>query len=210
MLSVHRIINNPVSSNCFVIYDKEHSSACIIVDPGTKNDEGLLRFIHSHGLTPEYIILTHEHFDHCWGVNCVESFLKIPIVCSQLCAEAIQNEKRNCSVFYDNLEAFVVNGATISIESLGMGVVFAGKDIQFYATPGHTEASISFTMGNLLFTGDTLIKNERTVTKLPTGSELKLKESLMLFEKMRGKGFIVHPGHGDLFELDEYDVFSSL
>ena len=104
MLQIHRIVNTPVPSNCFVLFDNEKGNDCIIVDPGSKSEAYLIEFIDREGLHPLYIILTHEHFDHCWGVNELVKQYHIPIICSQLCAEAIKHEKRNCSVFYDNKE----------------------------------------------------------------------------------------------------------
>lgn len=206
MLKVQQIINTPVTSNCFVLYDKTASNDCLIVDPGSKSDEDLFAFLEQVSLSPKYIILTHEHFDHCWGVNQLVKQYHIPIICSQLCAEAIQHEKRNCSVFYDNKISFTINSETISTESLGNKLSLWGTDILFYHTPGHTEASICFTVNDFLFTGDTLLKDTRTVTKLPTGSAVRLEESKALFSKMQGNGFTVFPGHGEIFQLDEYDL----
>ena len=102
MLIVHQIINSPVTSNCFVLYDKTISNDCVIVDPGSRSDDVLFAFLEQENLIPKYIILTHEHFDHCWGVKELVERYQIPIICSALCAEAIKSEKRNCSVFYDN------------------------------------------------------------------------------------------------------------
>lgn len=206
MVSVRRIINSPVSSNCFVIYDKTMGTDCIIVDPGGKSDEKIFSFLEQEILTPKYIILTHEHFDHCWGVNELIRHYNIPIICSALCAECIQFEKRNCSVFYDNKNSFVITSKTISIESLDYVLPLGDTEIHFFVSPGHTNASICFTIGQYLFTGDTLIKDLRTVTKLPTGSVDKLQETKELFQKLQSEGYVVCPGHGDLFELDRYNL----
>lgn len=206
MFHIHRIVNIPVPSNCFVLYDKSANSDCIIVDPGTKNNEELIAYITKQELTPVYIILTHEHFDHCWGVNELLSLYHVPIVCSKFCAEAIKDSKKNCSVFYDNLEAFEIDSETISVEDLNFKLFWGSYEVKFYLTPGHTDASISFTIGGGLFTGDALIKDMRTVTKLPTGSMVKLKELLEQLKRMQGYGFEIYPGHGDVFELDGYDL----
>lgn len=210
MIQVHRIVNTPVPSNCFVIYDKSVNSDCIIVDPGTKDNEGLISYIVEQRLLPVYIILTHEHFDHCWGVNELVEKYQIPIICSELCAECLPFEKRNCSVFYDYKERFVITSKTISVESLNFVLHFAGTDIRFFATLGHTNASICFTVNQFLFTGDTLIKDLRTVTKLPTGSVAKLKESLNAIAKLKGQGYTVCAGHGESFLLDDYNLDKAL
>ena len=206
VVSVFQIINEPVPSNCFVIYDKAVSCECVIVDPGSKRNEKLFDFLDKEKLKPKYIVLTHEHFDHCWGVKQILERYDIPIICSQLCAEAINNEKRNCSVFFDNNEGFIINSKTISTESINNVLRFGIEEIVFFSTPGHTDASISFVAGNCILTGDTLIKNMRTVTKLPTGSIKKLYDSIYKFKELQGNRYIVCPGHGDMFELDGYDL----
>lgn len=204
MLRVFKLVNTPVTSNCYILYDKEYGKECIIVDPGSKDEAELFGYLEQESLDPKYIILTHEHFDHCWGVNALAAKYGVPVVCSQLCSEAIKYEKRNCSVFYDNKEAFTSNCVTISIESISKKLTFAGEEIRFFNTPGHTDASICFVVGGNLFTGDTLIKDEKTVTKLPTGSKDKLKETLLTFHTLQGQSLKVYPGHGEGFELDSY------
>lgn len=206
MLEVRSFVNTPVTSNCYVLFDKEHGNDCIIVDPGSRSEKELFAFIDEKGLSPKFIILTHEHFDHCWGVNALVKLYQIPVVCSSLCAEAIKDKKRNCSVFYDNV-GFTIESDEISIESISNYMPFLGNDMFFYRTPGHTEASICILIAHYLFTGDTLIKDETTVTKLPTGSALKLKESISFLSCMRGKGLIAYPGHGDTFGIDGYNFF---
>lgn len=206
MVAVHRIVNSPVPSNCFVLYDKAVCNDCIIVDPGGKSDDELFCFINRESLQPKYIVLTHEHFDHCWGVNDLVERYHIPIVCSALCAECIKYEKRNCSVFYDINERFVINSETIDVESINNELPFAGYALRFFPTYGHTNASVCFTVAGYLFTGDTLIKDLRTVTKLPTGSVEKLQETKKILQNLQGKGYMVYPGHGDVFELDGYDL----
>ena len=129
MISVQTIVNVPVSSNCFVLYDKAVGRECIVVDPGSKNNEELFALLEEEELNPQYIILTHEHFDHCWGVNeIVERFGAI-VICSEVCAECIRFEKRNCSVFYDYNERFIVTSRAVSVESLKYKLPFANKSI---------------------------------------------------------------------------------
>ena len=208
MLIVHRIVNQPVTSNCFVVYDKTVGNECIIVDPGTKHNEELIAYVYEQELLPVCIILSHEHFDHCWGVNDLVIWYHVPVICSALCSENIRYEKRNCSVFYENTEAFVIDTETISVESLNFVQPFGNYEIRFFMTPGHTDASISFTIGKCLFTGDALIKDMRTVTKLPTGSRTKLKDTVEKYRELQGKGYKVCAGHGETFLLDGYDLES--
>ena len=168
--------------------------------------DDLIAYVTGEGFIFRYIILTHEHFDHCWGANQLVGRFNVSIVCSQLCAEAIKDKKRNCSVFYDNREGFSIDGEIISTESLDNVLRFGENVISFFKTPGHTDASISFVTKQYLFTGDSLIKDFCTVTKLPTGSVVKLRESLCLYRMLQGRGYRVFPGHGEEFDLDGYDL----
>lgn len=209
MFEVHSIVNTPVTSNCYVLFDKAVSNECIIVDPGSKDEKELFDYLWKEKLEPKFIILTHEHFDHCWGVNQLVEKYHIPIVCSELCADAIKNEKRNCSVFYNNKEAFTIKSETINIESINNILVFHGNILKFFNTLGHTDASISFVVDKCFFTGDTLIKDEKTVTKLPTGSFSKLKKTMEMFTDMQIREYKVFPGHGEGLELNRYDLSKS-
>lgn len=209
MLEVYRIINHPVTSNCFVLFRKKYSD-CIVIDPGTKDIKGLTGYLLKEGLNPKYIILTHEHFDHCWGVNNLVERFNIPIICTDSCIKCIANDKKNCSVFYDNNERFSIQSEAISIESINYELCINGSIIRFFKTPGHTEASMSFLSENCLFTGDALIKGLRTVTKLPTGSHNKQEETVRKFAELQGRGYKVFAGHGEPFLLDNYDLAFAL
>ncbi len=207
---VKRIINNPVPSNCYVVSSSEFDGDCVIVDPGSIDNNELLGYLATKRLTPKYIILTHEHFDHAWGVNALVEQYSIPIVCSELCSNNIKDEWLNCSAQYDDNSKFVINSKTISIESLHFTLCSMEKLFSFVKTPGHTDASVCVNVEKYLFTGDTLINELKTVTKLPTGDVGKLKDSLNVLQEMKGKGYTVCPGHGEMFELDEYNLNKAL
>ena len=205
MFEVHSFINSPVTSNCYVLFDRDLGNECIIVDPGSRSEKELIDYLVGESLAPEFIILTHEHFDYCWGVNQLVDHYHIPVVCSEICADAIKYEKRNCSVFYDNKEGFTINCEAISIESLDNELLSGVYGIRFCNTPGHTDASISFVIGKCLFAGDTLIKDQKTVTKLPTGSVNSLRETMDLYKRLVHKNYTVFPGHGDIFFLEDFN-----
>ena len=210
MLCIKQILNNPIDSNCFVIFDKAIGEGCIIVDPGSKNNSIFFDFFDTKDLNPQYIILTHEHFDHCWGVDELRNkYPDIKLVCSAICSDAIQNEKRNYSVFYQQ-PGFEVGAADIITEEADWSLDWNGYKIRFEPAQGHSAAGIIFFIDRYVFTGDSLIKDIRTVTKLKTASKDKLSETISLLEKEKGKGLIVCPGHGEMFELDSYDLRKAL
>jgi hydroxyacylglutathione hydrolase len=202
---VERIPNKPIDSNSFIIYTQENGK-CIIIDPGSEDCSDLIGFIEKRGLNPEYIFLTHEHFDHIWGVNKLKDIYKCKIVCSTVCAERIIVNKKNISLFYDQI-GFETAPADIKIEDINNHFEWNGMNVEFILTKGHTDASICILIGNNLFTGDTIIRNTKTLTKLPGGSMTKLKESLTLLNKKTlNKQIMIHSGHGESFWFNDLDI----
>lgn len=209
-LEIVKIINAPIDSNCYLIYDITISSRCIIVDPGSQQEEKLIRVIEEKCLIPEYIILTHEHFDHCWCVNQLrEIYPAVSLVCSAICSIAIQNERLNYS-HYSGHEEFRIKPADIVLEDIGWILKWNGYDINFEPAKGHTASGIIFYVTTILFTGDSLIKGTATITKFKSGSDSDFKETLKIIESKKGKNYTIYPGHGDVFSLDDYDLSIAL
>lgn len=199
---IDRIINNPIDSNSFVIY-KEGNTGCIVVDPGTSDCSDLLLFLDNHRLKPEYIFLTHEHFDHIWGVNRLKEIYYCKTICSRNCAEKIVDIKKNMSVFF-NQTGFKSYPADILIENIEYSLTWEGLKFEFIVSKGHTEGSMCIYGGSRLFSGDTIIKDHKTVVKFPGGNKGDLQKSLnLIFSKFEGQNVCVCPGHGECFNLNE-------
>ena len=199
---VKRVINRPVDSNSFVIYQKG-SPNCIVVDPGTADCTELFHFFREHKLIPDYIFLTHEHFDHIWGVNKLKDIYNCEIVCSKVCTEKIVDGKKNMSLFYDQI-GFQSYPADILIENINHRLIWNNIEFEFIESRGHTNGSICVLVEDKLFTGDTILKNQKTVIKLPGGSKNELFNSLdLLFRKFDGKNVSIYPGHGENFFWNE-------
>ena len=209
-LNIKRIVNKPISSNCFILYDKTKSCKCIIIDPGTKDNGELLDVLNRLSLTPDYIILTHEHYDHCYGVNMLrEKYKSIKLLCSGICSNAIQSDRANYS-YYFCPPGFRIGAADEILEELDWKLVWNGYELCFIQAKGHSSSGIMFMVDNSLFTGDTLIKDWVTVTKSKTGSLEDLIDTLKTISSLKGKNIEVYAGHGDSFYLDDYDLAKAL
>lgn len=205
---IKRIINSPIASNCYVLYDTNKNSDCILVDPGSCDCKELDSFLSSHSLNPTYIILTHEHFDHIWGCDYLRKSYNCKIICSESCSDAITDRRRNLSLFYNQI-GFELNAAELVLKN-DIDLNWNDYILSFFITKGHSPGGICVCIDKFLFTGDTLLKDIRTVTKLHSGSVEDLKKSLIKISKLNGQGKIVCPGHGDSFELDGYDLRKAL
>lgn len=210
-LTIKQIVNSPVTSNCYIVYDmSESDNGCIIVDPGSEDAVEYLDFMKQKGLSLSYIFLTHEHFDHCWSVNELRKIYPgVKLICSKTCSEAIQNRKSNYSVF-NQQPGFELKPANIVLEDVNWSLNWDGYKIRFEPAEGHSAAGIIIFIGEYVFTGDTLIKDTKTVTKLKTASKEGLVSSLLMLNKEKGKNLIVCPGHGKMFDLDGYDLNKAL
>jgi len=199
---IERIPNKPIDSNSFIAYSQK-SRNCIIIDPGTEDSSDIIDFINNKRLKPEFIFLTHEHFDHVWGINKLKDIYNPKIVCSKDCAAKIINKKKNMSVFYNQI-GFETTSADIHIEDINNKLEWNGKNVEFIATKGHTDASVCIIIDNNLFTGDTIIRDIKTITKLPGGSKTKIMESISILKnKFFNKKIMIHSGHGESVWFDE-------
>ena len=180
-----------------------------MVDPG--DTEVVFEWMEKHSKTTiSGILLTHAHFDHIYGINDILSLFSqcAVYVANEYGKELLSDPKKNGSKYTEE-------GPTVISDSTR--VVFYSEDLKLWDdiaikvlyTPGHSDDSVCFIVGNMLFTGDTLIKDVRTVTKLKTGSKVKLSETLRQLEGYKGTGLIVLPGHEELFALDDYDLTHS-
>ena len=204
-LVVESIVNVPVPSNCFVIY-KYRSHYCIVIDPGSKDSSLLGNYLIANQLIPNYVILTHEHFDHIWGVNFLRSKYKSQIITTKATSLNIQSAKKNLSVFY-NADEFSTNEADVIIEE-DCVLDLNGISVKLIKTPGHTLGGLTVKIGKDLFVGDLIIKDTPPILKLPGASILDYKSSLYKLSKLcLGNDMVIKCGHGKdiIINKENYD-----
>ena len=205
MIEVVRFVNTRFSSNTYIIAHPEHDDV-YVVDPG--DTEGVfewMKTLSKHTVTG--VLLTHAHFDHIYGVNgIVERFPDCVVyVANEYGMDALRNPKTNGSKYTE--EGPIVIAEDAEVEFFGDTMqLWDGVVMKTINTPGHSDDSQCFLLNGMLFTGDTLIKDVRTVTKLKGGSVEKLDESMKIIASLKVNSLRVMPGHGDEFELDEYDL----
>lgn len=202
MYTVKSLINDPVDSVTYIVANEKNDKA-IIIDPGTKEDRRITDYLEQSNLEPEYILLTHEHFDHILGVNYLrEVYSEIKLVSSEKTSIRLPEIKKNLSVFH-NQTYLVVAEADILVEE--GRCFFSGLPVNVFHTPGHTDSSLSFAVGKSFFSGDFLLPSKRAVTNLPTGSRIAYQESIKRLKKHL-MGFTIYPGHGNSYEFSKMSL----
>ena len=76
-----------------------------------------------------------------------------------------------------------------------------GLQIKVIATPGHTDGSVTFEVGNMLFTGDTLFLQSVGRTDFKSGDRDALVSSVKRLYALDGD-YNVYPGHDDFTTLE--------
>jgi len=194
----------------------EHGKA-LIVDPC--ESEEALESVNKAGAKSVIILLTHEHYDHISGVNWWKERLSCEVICSETCGERIKDPKRNASAHYDALflfqpkeiqeEAKKLNFKAFSCEATRtffgtFEMEWEGHHIVMQETPGHSPGSCCILMdGNICFTGDTLLKGAKTITRLPHGSRIAFKEVVDQYLRKLPADCEIYPGHGEPFSIQE-------
>ena len=204
MVEVERFINSRFNSNTYVIAHSEHDDVWI-VDPGDANN--VFEWMKVHSKTSIMgVLLTHAHFDHLYGIN--EILFQYPrcvvYIANNYGREALHNPKINGSKYTDEGPIVINDNAQVEYYKNKM-LLWEDVEMQTINTPGHSDDSQCLIVDGMMFTGDTLIKDVRTVTKLKGGSVEKLDDTVVLLKQLKGLGLKVMPGHGEEFELDGYD-----
>lgn len=196
-------------SNAYLIID-DTETRCIVIDPGTKYQKDIIDFINKNNLELDYIFLTHEHFDHCWGVNSLlEFFPTAKVVATKLCAEWISTPMNYFNkLYFDSDEFYAVKKVDLCLEDIGWEINWDSVCIRFIDAKGHSNKGVCLNIGNALFTGDTLLLNTKPFLKKKYGASFdELKRTVINMFNTFKDNTIVYPGHGMHFYLKEARPF---
>ena len=204
MIKVERFVNQLMTSNCYLVVDDD-SKRCIIIDPGSEKSEREINYILEHHLILDYVLVTHEHSDHNWGVNALmEAFKEAKLVCSEECSKRVNKlYKAYFLLYYDDPNyRYDMKNADIVIKSDDDVLDWDGLLIGFVLTPGHSYGSMCIRINNMLFTGDTIMPSKPYFN----GRDSNRDDWVESINKIRTvlPYTVVYPGHGDLLSVREW------
>ena len=192
MLQIERFIVSIMQTNCYFVTDKA-SGFCAVVDPGAYTP-GLTQKIEEAGGRLKYVLLTHGHFDHIGKADEIRKQTGAKIVIGADEEEFLRNNDLNLSIMvtpmgFDAFDADILLGEN--------GTVSLGEtEFRLIKTPGHTKGGACYIAGDVIFTGDTLMKETVGRTDFPTGSYKEMMESLKKLGALEGD-YTIYPGHDD-------------
>ena len=206
MLKIERFVNELMTSNCYIVA-VEASKHCICIDPASEKSLREIEYIESNGLTLDYIILTHEHTDHNWGVNSLrEHFPNCKLVCSEPCNKYVKKTNRAYFLFYydDPDYRYEIAPADILIKE-DVCMDWNGIQINYMMTPGHSYGSMCIDVDGKLFTGDTIMPYKPYFNGRDSNEE-DWGESIERIERLYPLETEIYPGHGEILKLKEWMV----
>lgn len=204
-LEVKQLENELMKSNCYIITDWA-SHSCVVIDPGSEKSEREVDYIESNQLRLDYIMLTHEHTDHTWGVNSLKlRFPESKIVCSELCEKYAKKSSKAYFLFYYDKKGYRYDlmSGDIIIKSDNDILTWNSFLFKFIITPGHSRGSMCIEMNGMLFTGDTMMPYPRYLNK-KDGNEEDWEKSIDMLLNQYTSETIIYPGHGDALTVGEW------
>ncbi|MBI5700770.1 MBL fold metallo-hydrolase [Candidatus Saganbacteria bacterium] len=176
-----------LQTNCYIVKD---GNEALVIDPGFEAKEILP---HLGDVKVLAIILTHGHYDHVTEAFKLKEGINFPIY--------IHKDDDAMMAYTTGLRAdkFLKDNSTFVIGNLTFDIIH---------TPGHTLGGICLynKKEHVLFSGDTLFKNDYGRIDLPGSSQDQMEESLKKLQKLPPETR-VYPGHGDPTTIgDEKDL----
>jgi len=186
-------------TNTYFCFDD--AGNCVVIDPGM-DGEAIYQKLSEKDLSPQWILLTHGHFDHSQGAKFLAEKTGAKIAIHREDAAMLERPEWNSANFYyrGDFSFYPRTKADLLLEE---GSELRCGDLSFSVlhTPGHTPGSVIFRQQNTLFCGDTVFAYGYGRYDLWGGSRTALAASLERLAHLEGN-FKLCPGHGNTATLE--------
>jgi len=170
---IFRQLFDPVSSTYTYLLAERRGGEALLIDPVLERTDQYLQLIRELDLQLVVAVDTHIHADHVTGLGDLRD--------RTACATAMGEASRAECVSYK-----VKEGEHLKIDGLDLEAVF---------TPGHTDDSYSFVMGDRVFTGDTLLIRGSGRTDFQNGDPRAQYDSIFNKLLKLPEETLVYPAH---------------
>ena len=186
--------------NSYLVVDQATKNS-ILIDPGY-DSEWLIAVIEENGYSLKHIILTHAHHDHIAGVQDISEYFCLPCILHPADKRVLMHAPMYGIQF---AKRTVKRPKDVLWLDEAVGRELANEGLCILHTPGHSKGGICVFFRQLIFTGDTLVREYLGRTDLPEGDREKIIDSVnQIFVQAKEKSSrIIYPGHGERWGVDE-------
>ncbi len=170
---IFRQLFDSVSSTYTYLLASRKGGEALIIDPVLDKVDRYLRLMEELDLKLVKALDTHVHADHITGLGALRDRTRCITVMGQESA-------------VDCVSLRVSDGDTVTIEGITLTAIH---------TPGHTDDSYSFLMGDRVFTGDTLLIRGTGRTDFQNGDARAQYDSIFGHLLTLPDDTLVYPGH---------------
>jgi hydroxyacylglutathione hydrolase len=186
---IDKLTLGPYETNAYIVVCLKTKESLVVDAPAKASD--IIKSL--SGTKPQYILLTHDHYDHTGVIVSLRSRLKVPLAAHSLDSTQLKRPP----------EIFLQDGDRLKLGNLEIKVIH---------TPGHTPGSLCFRIGQYVFVGDTIFPGGPGRTETPEDFQQILKSITEKIFRLPDNT-ILFPGHGDSITVkkakEEYAVFAA-
>ncbi|MCD6172096.1 MAG: MBL fold metallo-hydrolase [Thermoplasmata archaeon] len=192
-MQIKKFLGFGYESNVYLIIDKNIA----LIDAGTGFETPfLIKKLRENGIKKiDYIILTHEHFDHCGGASEIKKFMGGKIAMHVDAADVLEKGLSIYASFFNAIQ----RKASVEIKLVDGDEIKIGEtNLKIIHTPGHSPGSICIyeAESKSIFSGDTVFANGGIGrTDFYNGNHEDLINSIKKLASIKINA--IYPGHGD-------------
>lgn len=216
---IKRYVFPLIESNMFAVFSR---GSALIIDPHIS--EQALHDLEKACIKNVVVLLTHEHYDHTSGVNWIGRLFPSTVICHRYTADSLREGKNNRPIVMatncindrdENIRTYIKTlpvGYTYQADRIferELRFSWQGHAIRLIHTPGHSPGSCCIEMDdNVVATGDSLLRDVRTITKFPGGSSDVYYKHTVPYLRALPEHTCILPGHGEVFTYSSETIIS--
>jgi glyoxylase-like metal-dependent hydrolase (beta-lactamase superfamily II) len=208
MLQIKQFTFSPMSENTYVLYN-ENKQACII-DPGcyfSAEKVQLEGFITQMELKVVYLLLTHAHLDHVFGLKwAADTFQLIPYL-HQNELKVLERGPVMASMYGMPFPAYE---GEVNLIAAGSKITIGTDELEVVYAPGHSPGHVCYYCAaqGFVIGGDVLFQRSIGRTDLPGGDHQTLLNSIRTQLFVLPDDTVVYSGHGEPTTVGEEKRFN--
>ena len=147
-IEIKKIVNGKWRENCYIVKNGSSKNA-IIIDPGSAAEQ-IANYTLTHNLKILAIVNTHAHYDHIGAVVDLKEKFSIPFYLHSQDLKLLKHANLYRQIF-DGEDILPIPIVDYFFDQITLPLILNDLLIDVVFTPGHTQGSVCFLIGDYLF-----------------------------------------------------------